>query len=161
MLGNLSPINIYKQRSLLRTRASDPASLFLCVQMPTELTAIDLVALLVDQILELIHVDLRLKTVSLVLEIVQYLKGNLVGDQLHGLCGDIAHVERHLDHVIQIVGDVGGTLDDEPFHLEEVCRDQYWDHVVDGDLGFLGPDVLHQPFEDVDVTLDADVDVFG
>ncbi len=92
MLGNLSPINIYKQRSLLRTRASDPSSLFLCVQMPAELTAIDLVALLVDQILELIHVDLRLKTVSLVFEIVQDLEGDLVGDQLHGLRRNIAHV---------------------------------------------------------------------
>jgi len=145
---------------LLWIWAPHPTCLLVCVNMITVHASIESVCFDIDQILKLVHEDFWLKAISGIFKIIQNLESNLVWNQSHRFRRNIAHVKGHFDHIIQITCDISCAVNNQLFHLQKVCRNQNRDDIVYGDLRLFCFDVLHQPFEDVDVALDTYVNVF-
>ena len=121
----------------------------------------------VNESLQLLHEELTGQLVSLVQQIVQSLNGDLIRHSLYQVLVQTVHVNRQPHHVVQVLYDEVYALLHQYPHLQEVRGDKDRYDVLYVQLRptlilylclFLFQ-VLHEPLEDLDVTVHTDVDI--
>lgn len=101
-------------------RAHHPLSLRLSKQLITVDAPVQCALLVLKEYLELLHVDLTHQLVLLVLQDIQIVDGNLLGQLLHQRAVQAVHVNRQTDYLVDISCHEKCAILYEMSHLEEI-----------------------------------------
>jgi hypothetical protein len=156
VLGHGASIAVNKEVCL---GALVPLALVTRVEGTAVDTTVQHVVLLLEQVLQLLHEQLRGQLVLLVHQLVQVVEGNLPGQSLDEAGVHAVHVDGQQDDLGQVLAHVDEGLLDQPRHLEEVTRDEDAHRVFYLNLGLFAMDIPHEPIENIDVAMNTNVNV--
>lgn len=107
--------------------------------------------------LQLLHEELALQFVLLILQVVEIIDLDVLGQLFHEVAIQAVHIDRQPNDLMNVDCDEPHTVLNQVRHLEEIGRYQDGDGILDLQLRVLLVDVAHQPVEDVDIAVHGDI----
>lgn len=161
VLSNLSSIYIYKNSILLKIRTSHPCHLFISVKLIAIHTEIERIGLIIDQIIKFVHENLRLKAISRIFKVVKISKRDELWNLLHRFCWNVTHINRNIDHVIEVLRYEKSAIVYKRAHQQIVSRHENRNDILNTQNRLFLSYEFHQPFEDIKITLNSNVYVLA